>query len=104
MVNINIVVKQDNYSTGFRKKTSVKYNMLRGYGEKKGEIEMNNTMTIMGNNTTMTKCYANVGKNRTWFQRLKGYFLDNADYFATASVMLNGNAASAAQIMKNTNR
>ena len=39
---------------------------------------MNNTMTIMGNNTTMTKCYANVGKNRTWFQRLKGYFLDNA--------------------------
>ena len=47
---------------------------------------MNNTMTIMGNNTTMTKCYANVGKNRTWFQRLKGYFLDNADYFATASV------------------
>jgi hypothetical protein len=49
---------------------------------------MNNTMTIMGNNTTMTKCYANVGKNRTWFQRLKGYFLDNADYFATASVML----------------
>ena len=29
---------------------------------------MNNTMTIMGNNTTMTKCYANVGKNRTWFQ------------------------------------
>lgn len=36
---------------------------------------MNNTMTIMGNNTTMTKCYANVGKNRTWFQRLKGYFL-----------------------------
>lgn len=54
----------------------------------------------MGNNTTMTKCYANVGKNRTWFQRLKGYFLDNADYFATASVMLNGNAASAAQIMK----
>ena len=35
----------------------------------------------MGNNTTMTKCYANVGKNRTWFQRLKGYFLDNADYF-----------------------
>ena len=49
--------------------------MLRGYGEKKGEIEMNNTMTIMGNNTTMTKCYANVGKNRTWFQRLKGYFL-----------------------------
>ena len=34
----------------------------------------------MGNNTTMTKCYANVGKNRTWFQRLKGYFLDNADY------------------------
>ena len=60
---------------------------------------MNNTMTIMGNNTTMTKCYANVGKNRTWFQRLKGYFLDNADYFATASVMLNGNAASAAQIM-----
>ena len=58
----------------------------------------------MGNNTTMTKCYANVGKNRTWFQRLKGYFLDNADYFATASVMLNGNAASAAQIMKNTNR
>ena len=59
---------------------------------------MNNTMTIMGNNTTMTKCYANVGKNRTWFQRLKGYFLDNADYFATASVMLNGNAASAAQI------
>lgn len=74
--------------------------MLRGYREKKGEIEMNNTMTIMGNNTTMTKCYANVGKNRTWFQRLKGYFLDNADYFATASVMLNGNAASAAQIMK----
>lgn len=65
---------------------------------------MNNTMTIMGNNTTMTKCYANVGKNRTWFQRLKGYFLDNADYFETASVMLNGNAASAAQIMKNTNR
>mgnify|MGYP001100603798 CR=1 FL=1 len=60
---------------------------------------MNNTMTIMGNNTTMTKCYANVGKNRTWF-----HFLDNADYFATASVMLNGNAASAAQIMKNTNR
>ena len=45
---------------------------------------MNNTMTIMGNNTTMTKCYANVGKNRTWFQRLKGYFLDNADYFAAA--------------------
>ena len=42
----------------------------------------------MGNNTTMTKCYANVGKNRTWFQRLKGYFLDNADYFATASAML----------------
>ena len=78
--------------------------MLRGYREKKGEIEMNNTMTIMGNNTTMTKCYANVGKNRTWFQRLKGYFLDNADYFATASVMLNGNAASAAQIMKNSNR
>ena len=45
---------------------------------------MNNTMTIMGNNTTMTKCYANVGKNRTWFQRLKGYFLNNADYFADA--------------------
>ena len=43
---------------------------------------MNNTMTIMGNNTTMTKCYANVGKNRTWFQRLKGYFLDNKPYLA----------------------
>ena len=56
----------------------------------------------MGNNTTMTKCYANVGKNRTWFQRLKGYFLDNADYFATASVMLNGNAASAAQTVSYT--
>lgn len=51
-----------------------------------------------------TMAMNNTEKKVSLVERFKKYLLDNAEYFAAASAMMNGNGYAAGQIMRDARR
>ena len=61
-------------------------------------------MNTVAMNRTMAVNHTNINKKASLADRFKKYILDNAEYFAAASVAMTGNGYAGAQIMLNARR